>query len=86
MPKKLPVELKVVAVNEIGVLADITNTALQLYINVRDINIKYLDENEEKAEIYIRVEVKNKSEVDKFIGILSKKDNILEVKRGKKTK
>ncbi len=86
VPKKLPVELKVVAVNEIGVLADITNTALQLYINVRDINIRYLDENEEKAEIYIRVEVKNKSEVDKFIGILSKKDNILEVKRGKKTK
>ncbi len=84
--RKLPVELKILAFNKIGVLADITNTALQLYINVKDINIRYLDENEEKALIYIKIEVKDKLEVEKLIDMLGKKEHIIEVKRGKKTK
>ncbi len=84
--RKLPVELKILAFNKIGVLADITNTALQLYINVKDINIRYLDENEEKALIYIKIEVKDKLEVEKLINMLGKKEHIIEVKRGKKTK
>lgn len=83
---KLPVELKILAFNKMGVLADITNTALGLFINVRDINIRYTDESEEKAIIYLKVEVKNKSEVDKFMESLNAKESIIEVKRGKKTK
>ncbi len=83
---KLPVELKILALNKIGVLADITNTASDLYINVKDINIRYTDESEEKAIIYLKIEVKNKSEIDKFLDSLSKKESIVEVKRGKKTK
>ncbi len=83
---KLPVELKILAFNKMGVLADITNTALGLYINVRDINIRYTDESEERAIIYLKVEVKNKSEVDKFMESLNAKESIIEVKRGKKTK
>jgi len=80
---KLPVELKILTFNKMGVLADITNTALKLYINVKDINT---DESEEKAVIYLKIEVKNKSEVDKFMEALNAKENIIEVKRGKKTK
>jgi len=83
---KLPVELKILTFNKMGVLADITNTALKLYINVKDINIRYTDESEEKAVIYLKIEVKNKSEVDKFMEALNAKENIIEVKRGKKTK
>ncbi len=84
--KKLPVDLRILAFNKIGVLADITSTALELYINVKDINIKYTDDSEEKAIIYLKVEVKDKAEVDKFIEALNKRDSIIEVKRGKKTK
>jgi len=83
-PKKLPVDLKIVAMNRIGVLAHVTSVASNLSINVKDIKIRYLDESEERAVINLKVEVKNKSEVDKFVGMLSDNSNILEVGRGRK--
>jgi guanosine-3',5'-bis(diphosphate) 3'-pyrophosphohydrolase len=83
---KLPVDIKITAVNKIGVLAYITNTATELYLNVKDIKIRYLDDKEERAFISLKVEIEDKKEVDKFIALLNKNENILDIKRGKKSK
>ncbi len=80
---KLPVDIKITVFNRLGVLAYITQSATELYLNVKDIKIKYMDENEEKALIHLKVEVENKKEVDKFIELLSKNESIIDIKRGK---
>ncbi len=82
---KLPVDIKITVFNRLGVLAYITQSATELYLNVKDIKIKYMDENEEKALIHLKVEVENKKEVDKFIELLSKNESIIDIKRGKKS-
>ena len=83
---KLPVEIKILTLNKIGVLAHITMQATELSLNVKDIKIKYTDDTEEKAIILLKVEVEDKNEVDNFIALLEQNENILDIKRGKKSK
>ncbi len=83
---RLPVDLKILTINKIGVLADVTNAASKMSMNIKDIRIRYADENEEKAVIFLKVEVRNRAEVESFIELLKKNENIVEIKRGKKIK
>ncbi len=85
-PKKLPVDLKIVVNNEMGVLAFITNAAVDFSINVKDVGVKYLDESESKAMINLKIEVKSRVEVEKFVNRLKENSNILRVERGRKIK
>ncbi len=84
--EKMPVDIKITALNKLGVLAYITTTATQMYLNVKDIKIRYLDEKEEKALIQLRVDITDKKEIDKFIAVLDKNEFILDIKRGRKSK
>ncbi len=81
--KKIPIILKVIVLNKMGVLANVTNIISKRNINTKDFKMKYIDDKDEKALFTFYLEINKKNDINDLVRALKENKNVVDVERTK---
>jgi len=81
--KKMPITLKVIVLNKIGILANVTNIISKHNIDTKDFKMKYIDGKDEKALFTFYLEVNKKNDINDLVKDLKESENIIDAQSTK---
>ena len=81
--KKMPITLKVIVLNKIGILANVANIISKHNIDTKDFKMKYIDGKDEKALFTFYLEVNKKNDINDLVKDLKESENIIDAQSTK---